>query len=142
MGRLLAGLGGALIFVAPAWMLFSTMLPVPQYRTGTFEDYRDAVNTSLVLYGGAAAGILVVGWLAGRAVSGTAAFVAGFVGVLVTIMAVLLGPAAYGLLTHGASGLGNLWGLIVILGSAAGIVVAGGAGLVLYALHAPRPETR
>src|SRR4051812_15593087 len=66
MKRLSSGAVGALLLCAPAWMLFNTMVPVPQFRTGTSADYLAVIRACLTLYGGATIGILGQWWLRTR----------------------------------------------------------------------------
>lgn len=125
----MTGVAGALLVFAPAWMLFNTMVPVPQYRTGTYVDYLAAGRACLTLYGGATIGILVQwGRIARRrqTISSRSVFLACFVGAIVAIGVTLI-----------AAGGGNLLGVVVIFGGALSAIIGAGAGLIWHALRRP-----
>jgi hypothetical protein len=136
MQRLLFGAIGALLLVVPSVMAYNVTVPVPQYRTRTFADYHSFRLTCLTLYGGAAIGILVHWQLRARerqTLSGGSVFSAGSTGAVVAVSVALTVAAV-------DEGLGNLWGLVVILGGVLGAIVAAGAGLLWHALHGSSPR--
>jgi hypothetical protein len=129
MKRLSSGVAGTLLLVAPAWMLFSTMVPVPQFRSGTYADYLAVVRACLTLYGGASIGIVVLWWRSARrrqSITGLGVFLASIVGAIAATGTAIVG-----------SGGGNLWGVVVIFGGAFSAIIGAGAGLVWYAVHGP-----
>ena len=130
MRRLLAGAAGVLLVVAPPVMLYGMTVPVPQYRTGTFADYQAFVVSCLTVYGGVVLGIAVKWWRSehGPAISTRSVFRAGFTGGLVAVGVALA-------LASLRSGLGNLWGLVVIFGGIFAATVSAGAGLLWYAIR-------
>ena len=122
-----------LLVVIPPVMVYGMTVPVPQYRTGTFADYQAFLVSCLTVYGGAVLGISVAWWRAqpGPAISGRSVFRAGFTGGLVAVGVALA-------LASIRSGLGNLWGLVVILGGVLAATVSAGAGLFSYAIRSRR----
>ena len=122
-----------LLVVTPPVMLYGMTVPVPQYRTGTFADYQAFLVACLTVYGGVALGIVVRWWRPpqGSAISGRSVFRAGFTGGLVAV-GVALALAAM------RSGLGNLWGLIVIFGGIFAAAISAGAGLFWHAIRPAR----
>jgi hypothetical protein len=131
MQRLLGGVTGVLLVVIPPVMLYGMTVPVPQYRTGTFADYEAFVVSCLTVYGGVVLGIAVRWWRRQRSEStsgGRDIFRAGLIGGLVAVGLALA-------LTSMRSGLGNLWGLVIIFGGVFAAIVSAGAGLVWYAIH-------
>ena len=127
MKELVFGVLGALLVVAPGWMLFNTMVPVPEYRTGTFADYSGAVRACLTLYGGAMFGSLVL-WMRRtqqpQPTSLRDVFRASFFGAM----------AAIGLVILAAGGGGNLVGVVVIFGAVFSAIIAVGVALVWQAV--------
>jgi hypothetical protein len=136
MKRLLAGLVGAVLFSVPAAFVFTVLVPVAEYRQGTWADFGAPVASCATLYGGAAIGILVA-WRWHERVSLTAArvFRAGFWGGVIATLVVLSGQSLYQGLVGEFEGMGNLWGLVPIFGAAFSALVAGGAGLAWYAVR-------
>jgi len=138
MRRLLAGAAGVFLVVTPPVMLYGMTVPVPQYRTGTFTDYQAFVVSCLTVYGGVVLGIAVRWWLQrGEEPTSTSwsVFRSGVVGGLVAIGVALV-------LASLRSGLGNLWGLVIIFGGVFAASVSAGAALVLSAIRPGRPLIR
>jgi hypothetical protein len=136
MQRLLFGAIGALLLIVPSLMAYSITVSVPQYRTRTFADYHSFFLTCLTVYGGAAIGILVQWQLRARerqTLSGGSVFSAGSTGAVLAVGVALTVAAV-------DEGLGNLWGLVVILGGVLGAIVGAGAGLLWHALHRSSPR--
>lgn len=101
MNRLVLGIVGVLLPAAPAGLLFNTMMPVPQYRTGTFADYAGAARACVALYGGAVGGLfLQILWSTARrqAISGRQVFRACLVGAIgaIGIAIAVAGPGTLG----------------------------------------------
>ena len=130
MRRLLYGAAGILLVVIPPVMLYGMTVPVPQHRTGTFADYQAFVVSCLTVYGGVMLGIAVRWWRLQRrpAISSPSVFRSGFTGGLVAVGVALA-------LASLRSGLGNLWGLVVIFGGVFAAIVSAGAGLFWYAIR-------
>jgi len=127
MKRLVSGVAGVLLLIAPVWMLTNVMMPVPQYRTGTYADYAAAVRACLTLYGGATAGFLIEWWRSarrGQTAAGRRVFGACVAGAMVAIGVILVA----------AGGGGNLVGVVVIFGAAFAAIIGAGARLVWQAL--------
>jgi hypothetical protein len=138
MKRLLSGAAGAVLLFVPSLMLYNVTVPLVQYRTGTYADYRALVVACLTVYGGIAIGILVQWRRRARkrqTIDGVTVFRAGFAGAIVAVI-VALSVASVD------KGPGNLWGLVIILGGVFGAIVSVGAGLVWYALRGPTPLTQ
>jgi peptidoglycan/LPS O-acetylase OafA/YrhL len=127
MKRILATVAGALLLIAPAWWLLTTMVPVPEYRTGTSADYFAAFRACLTLYGGAAIGMLVQ-WARGarrpERINGRQVFVACLVGAIVTVGVVTI-----------AGGGGTLSGLVIIFGGVFGVFIGAGGALMWLGLR-------
>jgi hypothetical protein len=124
--RLLCGVLGGLLVVTPAWLLFDTMVPVAQYRTGTFADYAGAARACLTLYSGATIGIVVLWWRRTQKPQLTDrrdVFRACFAGAMAAVGAAIV-----------AAGGGNLFGVAVIFGVAFSAIIAAGGALVWQAL--------
>ena len=145
MKRSLCMLAGVLLFLAPLKFLWG-FRPVPEYRTGTFADIASAVAIGATLYGGMLAGIFAVWLLEPKlrtGMTGRAVFVSGLVGAMLAIVFAMGVWAIHQWLSTGrvfeqGSSLALL-PVIPILGGALSVLMAGGAGLVAYAL---RPPTR
>lgn len=145
MTRVLSVAAGVLLLVVPAWMLSNLLVPVPKYRTGTYGDYRGVALACLVLYGGVGLGILLRWGRSARrrqTMGGGQVFRAGLAGGIAAIAAWILKSALHGWLALGSweKGVGNLWGLVLILGGALVAMVAAGAGLAWHALRGSRGE--
>lgn len=129
MSRLLTGIAGALLLAAPAWMLLGMTVPVPRFRTGTMADYATLLRSCVVIYGGAALGIVVQrlrGAGRSRAMTGVDVFRACLAGGIAATAAAIA-----------VAGGGNLWGLVVIFGAGFSAVVGAGGGLLWRAFGRP-----
>jgi hypothetical protein len=123
-----------LLVVTPSAMLYGMTVPVRQYRTDTLADYQTFLASCVTVYGGVVLGIAMQWWRErGKEPirSGRSVFRAGFRGGLVAVGIALA-------LASLRSGLGNLWGLVVIFGGVFAATISAGAGLVCYAI---RPGT-
>lgn len=141
MKRLVAGLVGTILLFAPIRFLYVTMVPLPAYRTGTFDDYGYALLGGLMIYGGATVGLLVAGWQSAgsrHAIRYGRVFWLGVAGAVVTNCVVMGGWGVYRWVTLGS--VMNSWALAPVVALfAAGLsaVVAAGAALNWYALRGP-----
>lgn len=136
MKRVLVGATGAFLLFLPALIAYTLTVPVPEFRTGTVADYDAFLVTCLILYGGAAAGVLVQWRLRarnGQALTGESVFWGGLTGAFVAVVGALA-------IASVREGLGNLWGLVVLFGGVLSAVVGAGAGLLGHALRAGRPQ--
>ena len=129
--RLIALVLGLVLVGYPAFMISTLMISLPQYRTGTFADYQDAVYGFLAIYGGVLLGMLVY-WLnrnrMGRGLTPLGLFRAGFFAELVLSVTFLLGVELVR-----KEGIGNFGPVILIVWLMAGTAVAGGVALLFYA---------
>ena len=110
---------GLLLLAVPAWVAFTTMVPVPQYRVGGIADFLPAIQGCLALYGGAAAGLVTVLLAGSRPVSRGAIFRACVIGSMAAVVLAIF-----------IAGAGNLWGLVAIFGAAFSAIIALGVRLV------------
>jgi hypothetical protein len=133
MPRVLSGAMGLFLLLVPLLMVYSVTVPVPEHRRGTYADYQAFVVVCLIVYGGAAVGILVQ-WRRyannRRPISAEATFWAACTGGMVAIGIALIAASV-------EEGPGNLWGLVVIFGGVFSAIVGAGAALLWYALHRP-----
>ena len=133
MPRVLSGALGLLLLLAPLLLVYNATVPVPEYRTRTYADYQTFIVFCLLVYGGAAVGILVQ-WRRyannRRPISAETTFWAGSIGAMVAIGIALIAASV-------KEGPGNLWGLVVIFGGVFSAIVGAGAALLWSALHRP-----
>ena len=144
MKRVLAIIVGVLLFLAPLWSLWGMMVPVPEYRTGTFADLVPLLRAVAILYGGVAAGIFALSRLEPKlrtGMTGRAIFMAGIAGAMLAILLALAGWAIVQWLTTGRvlkpGQTLALMPLVPILGGLFGAFIAGGAALIANALRRP-----
>jgi hypothetical protein len=142
--RLLAVVVGVLLFLAPLKFL-AGLTPVPEYRTGTFEDLEFAVTAGATLYGGVLAGVLVLWRLEadrGRRMKGPAVFGAGWIGAMAAIGLALGAWAVLQWLTTGTVVKPGqslaLLPIFPIIGGLLSLPIAAGAGLIVAGLRRPR----
>jgi hypothetical protein len=111
-----------ILLAVPVWFALTSM--VPQYRVGGIDDFLPAIRACLALYGGAAAGLVVV--LLGRSTHTSAGtvFRACFGGSLFAVILAIV-----------IAGAGNLWGLVLIFGAVFSAIIALGVRLVWEAMR-------
>src|SRR5882724_977776 len=143
MTRLAATIVGVLLLVAPL-MWLSSLIPVPEYRTGTFEDLQFPVTAGVTLYGGVLAGASILWRLkAGRGASmnGQAVLFAGWIGALTAIGVALAIWALHEWLSTGRvlqrGQSAALLPIFPIIGGVLSLFIAGGAALVFSGLRRP-----
>jgi hypothetical protein len=140
--RLVAGALGAAMILFPLRLLYVSLVPVPQYQTGTAADYLYAAMAALMIYGGAALGIFVMLWLSHmrrQAVDGMRVFQVSVCGAIGTVSLVMLVWAAYRWMTLGL--VTASWALapvVAIMAGTCSAIVAAGAGLVWFGLRGSR----
>jgi hypothetical protein len=122
---------GFALLLLPAWWLVVSLVPVPQFRSGTASDYRPLLIAGLTLYGGALAGLISGRMHTGRALTSSGVFIWCLSGALAAVVVALA-----------IGGGGNLWGLVVILGACLGAMIAGGAALVWRGAAPQHPADR
>ena len=142
MRRLLGVVIGALLIGCPPWMIYGITVPVPKYRAGGPSDFLVFASALLAVYGGVLAGSLVY-WAikkrAGQTSTPFGIFMAGAFSSLILSVAFAAYRGIYGLITSHSfeNGVGNLWGLIVILWLLFDTVVAAGIALLFFGLQGP-----
>jgi hypothetical protein len=125
MRRLVLLLAGAALLVLPLRMLYNWMVPLPPYRVGTFADFEPMVRACVALYGGAFVGLLARRLVTrNRAPAALVVFLIAFAGALIGVVFAAV-----------VAGRSNLVGLVVILGTGLGAIVAGGIALLLAAVR-------
>ncbi len=135
--RILAVMIGLVLVGFPLQLIYAMTVPVPQFRTGTYNDFTAFAATMGVIYGGAFVGI-AIRWArngtASRRVLPVEVLTAGVSGALALCAVFLVGSGVRSLITEGSfeKGIGNLWGLIVIVALVLGAVVSGGLALLFY----------
>ncbi|HUE79422.1 MAG TPA: hypothetical protein VMN38_07310 [Sphingomicrobium sp.] len=125
-------IAGVLLFLAPLWFWWN--LTLPEFRTVSFG----ALASGVTLYGGVLAGIFVAWRLKANrpgAITGRAVSVAAMVG---AALAIVLAMGAWAFLEPEPGGSWRQMPILLIPGGIVIAVVAGGAGLVAYALHPSR----
>jgi hypothetical protein len=124
----------------PLFLIYAITVPVAQFRTGRYVDFLGFAVTVVAIYGG----VLLGAWWqwakagrAGQRVRPAEVFKAGVLGALVVAVVFVVGAGVRGLITQGSfeKGVGNLWGLIVILAVFLGALVSGGVALLFYRLR-------
>ncbi len=134
---------GALLLLAPLRWLLAVLVPVPEYRTGTFSDFAPAIIAGVTLYAGVFVGVLIGKRLAaqrGEVVSSGTVFVAGMAGAIVAMTLAVSGWAlsqwvSTGRIFQPGTSLA-LFPVLFILGGVLSAFIAGGAGLFAYAFGA------
>ena len=131
---------GLALLLAPLWTL-SGFVTVPEYRTGTIEDYSSAIIAGVTLYGGVLLGVLI-GRRLDKQRKGTAPFRTVFIsGMAGAMAAITIGLAASflselistgRLMPKGSSP--ALLPIFYIVGGLLGAFMAAGAGLIAYGL--------
>jgi len=141
--RFVSSMAGTALCLVPAFFFFTVLVPVPQYRSGTYADFTGAAGSCLTLYGGEVLGILVLWWQPepGR-LTGRRVFWAGFWGGVIAISLVTAGQFLFRWVAGESVSVGNLWGLVVIFGAAFSAMVAAGAGMAWYGVHGSHRSTR
>ncbi len=141
MKQVLAMIVGVLLLLAPLQFIWG-FRPVPEYRTGTFDDFATVIAIGATLYGGVLAGIFALWRMEPKLqtrMTGRAIFMAGMVGAMLAILLALLIAFASQWLSTGylitpGSSLALL-PLFPILGGFVSAFIAGGAALIAYALR-------
>lgn len=143
MKRFVFGLVGTALSLVPALFFFTVLVPVSEYRTGTYADVAGAVVSGVTLYGGEAIGILVLWWRGTPTrFTGRDVFHAGAWGGVIAISAAITGHGVYRWFTGDSVGVGNLWGLVVIFGTLFSVMVAAGAGITWHGLCGSHHSTQ
>ena len=117
-------------------------LPVPRFRTGSYIDFLTFAGTLITIYGGVLLGITVQWARRGRRwqrLRSFEVFKAGVWGAVAVGVVFLAGAGVRGLTTQGSfeKGIGNLWGLVLILAAVFGALVSGGVALLFHGVRSP-----
>lgn len=131
---------GLAMILAPLWTL-SGFVTVPEYRTGTIDDYSNALISGATLYGGVLVGVVLGRRFHGRQRSAShfkRTFITGMAGAmgaitLALIIAFLMKLVSTGqLMPEGQSP--ALLPIFYIVGGLLSAFIAAGAGLIAYGL--------
>ena len=139
---------GLALLLAPLWTL-SGFVTVPEYRTGTIDDFASAVIAGATLYGGVFAGVLVGPRLAlgrKRRSSLATTWFSGMAGAMAAITIALLAAFLIELVTTGRlmpkGQTPALLPLFYIVGGLLSAFIAAGAALIAYGLGGNSRERR
>jgi hypothetical protein len=140
--RLIAIVVGVALIGYPPFLIYAMTVPVPRFRTGSYVDFLTFAGTLVAIYGGVLLGITVHWVRRGRLwqrLRSVEVFKAGVWGALAVGVVFLAGAGIRGLTTQGsfAKGIGNLWGLLLILAAVFGALVSGGVALLFHGMRAP-----
>ena len=142
MIRLFSIVVGLALIGYPPFLIYAISAPVPRFRTGTYVDFLTFAGTIVGVYGGVSLGIVVLWARVGRVwqqLRPLAIWRFGTSGALAVGVIFVVGAGGRGLATHGSfeTGIGNLWGLLLILPVVFGAMVSGGVALLFNAVGPP-----
>jgi hypothetical protein len=145
--RAIGILVGVALIGYPPFLIYAMSVPVPRFRTGTYVDFLTFAGALVAIYGGVLLGIAVHWGRSGRPwrrLRPLDMFKAGFWGTLTFAVAFLVSAGLRGMSAQGSfeKGIGNLWGLILILAAIFGALVSGGVALLVHGLRPPRGTSR
>ena len=147
MIRLFGIVVGFALIGYPPFLIYAISVPVPRFRTGTYVDFLTFTGTIVGVYGGVLLGIVVLWARVGRVwqrLRPVAVWQSGVWGALAVSVLFVVGAGVRGLATQGSfeKGIGNLWGLLLILPAVFGALVSGGVALLFNGVRPPAEAGR
>jgi len=138
---------GLALLLAPLWTL-SGFVAVPEYRTGTIDDFAPAIIAGATLYGGVIAGVLIGHRIRSRRQrhgSIRTTFIAGMAGAMGAITLALLIAFSMELVTTGrlmpVGQTPALLPVFYVVGGLLGAFIAAGVALMAYCLAGVREKS-
>lgn len=139
----------ALIGYTP-FLIYEMTVPSARFRTGSYVDFLAFAGTVFAIYGGVLLGVAVHWARVGRVwqrLLPVEVFKAGVWVALAFSVVFVVGAGVHGLVTQGSfeKGIGNLWGLVLIVALILGALVSAGMALLFHGLRpsagagGPRP---